>query len=392
MKKILLAIVLLFFAGCASTQSAIKNNASFAKYKKIYLLSFEEDPRHVLPKVKEQLTKLGFEVVVTENDEPLGGNQGTGFIISPDGYILTSAHILGKKKEATVWMEGKRYEAEVVYIEKDPALDEDTGKDKQKNKTIKEAMDASLNSKDNRSIEEQLKEKDMALLKIKSPDQTFPAASFAIDPQYQMGQDVYTIGFPLSNILGDKPRLNKGLISSTVGIKDNPNFVQMSVEIQPGNSGGPLLNEKGQVVGMVQMTLNPMSVLSQTGEALPQNVNFAVKGNSIAEFLKNAKEKAQLSLREGQSAPFEEVQKSIVQIRSGIIPEGYKEESKLACSVSYQYIWDMWYRFQVLDVVFYDVDTQEVLLRAGQYGDNPFSSEGKTLNQVFKEIRTKMAR
>ena len=390
MKKAIFLVSLLFLSGCATTKIAMKNNTQFSKYEKIYLLNFENDSRKVLPKVRERLEKLGFKVILTEKDEPVGGHQGTGFIITPDGYILSSAHVLGKQKEATVWLNGKRHETELVYMER-PTEDDEKTKEKIKSKNFEEAMDASLNSKDNRSINEEMSEKDMALIKIKSSGQSFVPVSFASNPQYQMGLEIYTIGYPLSNILGDKPRLNKGLITSSVGMHDNPDFVQMSAEIQPGNSGGPLLNEKGQVIGMVQMTLNPMSVLSQTGNSLPQNVNFAVKNKRIKEFLKNSAQKVQLSLREGESMLFEDVQNSIVQIRSGIIQESFKNEAKLFCSVRYEYFWDMWYRFQVLDIIFYDPDTQEVLLRAGQYGDNPFSTENKTLDQVFREIMTKIA-
>ena len=207
-----------------------------------------------------------------------------------------------------------------------------------------------------------------------------------------MGQDVYTMGFPLSHILGDAPRLNKGLISSPVGMRDNPDFVQMSAEIQPGNSGGPLLNARGQVVGMVQMTLNPMSVLAQTGDALPQNVNFAVKSQKLREFLTRAADQAKVTMREGDAVPFDTIQHSIVKIYSGIVPEGFKEEPKLMCVARYVYLWDMWYRFQVLDIMLYDLDTEEALLRAGQYGDNPLSTENTTLDNVFKEIRSKLGR
>ena len=381
----------LFLAGCATTHVAIKENVSFAKYKRVYLQDFEDDPRHVLPKTTEHLKQLGFEVLLTEKDEPVGGRQGTGFIISAGGLVVTSAHVIGKKQQATIWVDGKRYEADVVRVGVDPTADDNSAKTNRKLQPIGEAIKASLNSRANRPIDAQLNDKDFALLKITSPDQSFLPASFASQLEYQMGQDVYTIGFPLSNLLGDKPRLNKGLISSTVGMRDNPNFLQISAEIQPGNSGGPLLNAKGQVVGMVQMTVDPATVYSQTG-AIPQNINFAVKAAMLREFLTADQDKARPLLRENDVVPFDQVQHSVVQIRSGIIPEGFKEEPKLACVISYSYIWDMFYRFQLLDVVLYDVDTQEVLLRAGQYGDNPLKTENMTLDDVFKEVKRKIGR
>lgn len=163
MRKIIFLIFLLFLAGCASVHSAIKKDATFSKYKKIYLINYEDDPRKVLPKVRARLEKLGYNIVLTEPDEPLGGNQGTGFIISSDGYILTSAHVLGKQKDATVWLNGKRYEAELVYKEAREEDDEETKK-MLKSKKAQEVMDASLNSEDNRSIIDMLNQKDIALL------------------------------------------------------------------------------------------------------------------------------------------------------------------------------------------------------------------------------------
>lgn len=391
MKRAIGLAALVALAGCATVQGATKKDASFAKYTKVYLLTFDDDPRDVLPKVQQHLERLGFDVRLADKDSPILGNQGTGVVLSPEGYVLTSAHVLGTAREATVWVDGAQHAADLVYTEYDPGDEPETDQ-KAKGRSVQELIDASLNSKENRSIEEELREKDLALLKLRSVDQPLLPASFAPDPDYRMGQDVYTIGFPLSGILGDKPRLNKGLLSATVGAKDNPNFVQMSAEIQPGNSGGPLLNEHGQVIGIVQMTLNPMKVWSQTGGNLPQNVNFAVKNTVIREFLDSAKAQAPLSLREGQIVPFDDVQHSVVQVHSGLVPEGFKEEPKLVCSVSYAYLWDVWFRFQMLDVVLYDLDTQEMLLRAGQYGDNPFSTEAGTLEHTFREIKAKVGR
>jgi len=380
-------LFLVLFAGCASTHVAVKKDSSFLKYKKIYLHESKSDPRKVLPKVRQHLEQLGFQVAMVDEDESIGGNQGTGFAISRDGYILTSAHIFGKEEEATVWLNDKRYEADIVLIEKEDEKDDvDVGDAK----NIKEALQASLDSESNKSILESTDKKSLALLKIRSQKEALTPVVIADQDGYQIGQEVYTVGFPLSSILGDEARLNKGFISSTVGIKDNPDFVQISVEVQPGNSGGPLLNDKGQVVGIVEMTLNPLRVLSATKGALPQNVNFAIKNNVIRKFLDKYPDKARLRLQDSGQMSFDDVQKSVAKIHSGIVTEGFKKEAKLACSVSYASFWDIWHRFTYLDIIFYDVDTEEILLRAGQYGDSPFSTENKTLDEVFKDIEGKI--
>lgn len=103
----------------------------------------------------------------------------------------------------------------------------------------------------------------------------------AIDENVGIGEEVYTIGYPLVDVLGSKPGYSKGNISSTFGIKDDPRFLRITVPIQLGNSGGPLLNNNGFVVGMVLGKLNEISLLQVYG-SLPENVNFAIKSGYIS--------------------------------------------------------------------------------------------------------------
>ena len=90
------------------------------------------------------------------------------------------------------------------------------------------------------------------------------------------GTKVFTIGFPYSGALGKKPKLTEGIINSVYGIGDDPRFYQISVPLHPGNSGGPLINMKGEVLGVVTSTLDAVKVFEWSG-TLPQNVNYAIK-------------------------------------------------------------------------------------------------------------------
>lgn len=92
----------------------------------------------------------------------------------------------------------------------------------------------------------------------------------------KQGDRVWTLGFPLTNVLGEKPILTEGTISSTYGVGEDPRFFQISVPIQPGNSGGPLLNERGEVIALTVSTMNAAKFFQMTG-TMPQNINFAVK-------------------------------------------------------------------------------------------------------------------
>jgi S1-C subfamily serine protease len=93
-----------------------------------------------------------------------------------------------------------------------------------------------------------------------------------------------TLGFPLGDIMGSKSRLSTGLINSEFGIQDDPRVYQISNPLQPGNSGGPLFNNKGELVGVVVSGLNAKYFYENAG-IIPQNVNFAVKSTYLSNLL-----------------------------------------------------------------------------------------------------------
>ena len=94
-----------------------------------------------------------------------------------------------------------------------------------------------------------------------------------------MGDKVFTIGYPHTRIMGFKPKYTEGVISSLTEIRDNPTVFQTTVPIQPGNSGGPLFNDKGEVVGLTTSSLSLLAIESMG--AVPQNVNYAVKSSFV---------------------------------------------------------------------------------------------------------------
>jgi serine protease Do len=93
-----------------------------------------------------------------------------------------------------------------------------------------------------------------------------------------LGEELYTLGFPLGDLLGAGHKVATGVLSSATGIEDDPRLFQISVPTQPGNSGGPVLNERGEVVGILASTLSVDYLYRKQGH-IPQNVNFAIKSD-----------------------------------------------------------------------------------------------------------------
>ena len=77
-----------------------------------------------------------------------------------------------------------------------------------------------------------------------------------------------------------------GTLAALAGLRDNPRHYQISAPVQQGNSGGPLLDEHGQIIGVVVGKLNAARVAELTGD-IPQNVNFAIKASTVTAFLES---------------------------------------------------------------------------------------------------------
>jgi S1-C subfamily serine protease len=127
---------------------------------------------------------------------------------------------------------------------------------------------------------------DLAVLKVDG--RTFPAIAIAAKDSVTLGQEVFTIGFPNIQMQGLEPKFTDGKISSLAGMEDDETEYQISVPVQPGNSGGPLCDANGQVVGVVVARLSDMAAMKISG-AVPQNVNYAVKARPVRQLLKTVK-------------------------------------------------------------------------------------------------------
>ncbi|WP_454917096.1 S1C family serine protease [Xanthobacter sediminis] len=101
----------------------------------------------------------------------------------------------------------------------------------------------------------------------------------------KLGEFVYALGFPLSTFVANGLNFTGGSVSSLSGIDGDSRQLQMSAPIQPGNSGGPVVNTSAQLVGITVSHLNEFATLEKSG-SLPQNMNYAIRSDIAASFLR----------------------------------------------------------------------------------------------------------
>lgn len=192
---------------------------------------------------------------------------GTGFFITTDGYILTCQHCV---KDAV------RITARIGT----------------------ETLVATLVKTDDVN--------DLALLKVTGKFRSLPLVS---SRDVRLGESVFTIGFPSPKLLGIAPKLTDGTVNSLTGELDDPRFFQVNAAIQPGNSGGPLINLYGNVVGVLARTYGNMRTVERIGGTLPQNVNYAIKASYALAFLESVPDALGklAALRSSSKRPLEEL-------------------------------------------------------------------------------------
>ena len=194
---------------------------------------------------------------------------GTGFFITDDGFLVTCAHVVKGATRIRVSTAAGLIDAKIVNV--------DTAND-------------------------------LALLKAETTPQGGAALPIAASRAVKLGNTVATVGFPDIGLQGSSPKLSKGEIASLSGAADDPRYFQISVPIQPGNSGGALVDEHGNAVGIVSAKLNAQAALAASGQ-LPENVNYAVKSSFLLSFLESVPD-AKLKSANTNNLNFEDVVKS----------------------------------------------------------------------------------
>ena len=187
----------------------------------------------------DQARRVGEAVIKVSTPRGLG----SGFIIHPDGYAITNAHVIqGETNIRCTVFEQDEHELRRLLVE-----------------------DVRIIAVNNHV--------DLALIKMKHPDgKPFPTVPIQGVQDLSAGQEVFAIGAPL----GLERTLSRGVISTTQRDFEGLTFIQTDTQINPGNSGGPLFNRYGEVIGVTNM-----------GIPLGEGLNFAVPARYVRDFITN---------------------------------------------------------------------------------------------------------
>ncbi len=184
----------------------------------------------------------GSSGATSPDGKPSKQGSGTAFLVSGEGHALTNYHVINGCAEMKI--AGREGVTKVITAD-------------------------SVN--------------DLALLQLSGKAKDIAHLNADLG-KLRQGEDIIVFGYPLNMVLSSGGNLTPGIISALTGLGNNTNQLQITAPIQPGSSGSPVLDKKGNVVGVVSMKLSDSKMAKETG-SIGQNVNFAVNGQTVKAFL-----------------------------------------------------------------------------------------------------------
>jgi serine protease Do len=209
--------------------------AFFAPVNKQAIQELGQEVEKLKQGQRYQVSKIHeVESKIPKDAEVRGG--GSGFLIDGKGYIVTNAHIFKGASFANVYNSGKEYKTKIVFIDL---------------------------------------EKDLAILKIDDKDfNPIKSLPYGISKQgIDLGEEVFTLGYPKNEIV-----YNMGYLSAKTGYAGDTLSCQIQMSANPGNSGGPLLNKKGEIIGVIS-----------TKQRQVEGVTFAITAKYIYSLVNDLK-------------------------------------------------------------------------------------------------------
>ena len=209
--------------------------------------TYEERKKRIRKKFREKSmnpNKSDQQPNVSENENIK--SSGTGFFVNKDGYAVTNYHVIENMKRIRMSIKEKEFEAVLVATDK-------------------------VN--------------DLAILKTNQVNHNFFKLS---KDDAERLDEVTAVGYGFGKSMSDEIKTTRGVVSALSGLGNNYSHLQIDAAIQPGNSGGPVINSNGDVIGVAVAKADAIAVFNYTG-TLAEGVSFAIKTSTLKQFLKSNK-------------------------------------------------------------------------------------------------------
>jgi S1-C subfamily serine protease len=191
---------------------------------------------------------------------------GSGFFVSMMGHIITNAHVVYECNRVTVGDNAnKQVPAKVIRADKKSDL------------ALLKLSTLETASSESKSLIQKL-----SIVAV-------PVASKGLlrSDDVRRGERLLVAGYPFGDFISNSMKVTTGIVSATVGIGDDSGQFQLDAAIQPGNSGGPIYDYSGNIVGVVVSQLNKMKMAEAVG-TIPENQNFGIKASTVRQFLESS--------------------------------------------------------------------------------------------------------
>ena len=222
-----------------------------------------------LKKQQQAQSKKIAKKPVKKSPLPKSSGTGSGFFVSKLGHIVTNEHVVRNCGSITVG-DSSTNQVGATLLEKD----------KRNDLALLRISSTQMASAESKALISKLG------LRVEISTPSIPLASGGLlrPDDVELGEDLLVSGYPYGDIFSNTIKVTKGIVSANKGMGDDSSQFQMDAAVQAGNSGGPIYDENGNIVGVVVQQLNKLKVAKVIG-SMPENVNFGIKASTVRQFL-----------------------------------------------------------------------------------------------------------
>ncbi len=233
----------------------------------------EERKRKALEQRIAELEKKNKELQKSKQEQPpkSRGGSGSGFFISKLGHIITNEHVVKKCNKITVGDNiDRQVPARLIQL------------DRKNDLALLRTTTLDLASSETKSLIKKLSTQKLGI-------EIVPLATAGLmrSDDVELGEQIVVAGFPYGDIFSKDIKVTFGNVNSTKGVGDDSSQFQIQAPVQIGNSGGPIYDKYGNIVGVVVAQLDKLKMAKTIG-SLPENVNFGIKASTVKQFLNSS--------------------------------------------------------------------------------------------------------